>query len=123
MGKACRPAIALLIGQVQVIEMEKDAGAAGDLFGQVIRVAPYSVLADIYDRMMAHVNYKRWAFYLEAIFRREGIRAGNLLDIGCGTGKLVWELHRRGWSVAGCDPSPEMIAVAQKSYPRLHFTV
>ena len=101
--------------------MKKQSRTTEALSAQIEQVAPYAALSRVYDRVMAHVNYKRWAFYLEAIFRRQAIREGKILDIGCGTGKLVAELHRRGWLVAGCDPSPEMIAVARKTYPRLHF--
>ena len=37
---------------------------------------------------------------------------GRLVDLGCGTGRLLVPLARRGWWVLGVDLSPEMLAVA-----------
>jgi SAM-dependent methyltransferase len=38
---------------------------------------------------------------------------GRLVDLGCGTGRLLIPLARRGWWVLGVDLSPEMLAVAR----------
>lgn len=41
----------------------------------------------------------------------------SLLDMGCGTGEVIRQLHRRSGGVArlrGIDPSPDMLAVAQR---------
>jgi predicted esterase len=40
-------------------------------------------------------------------------RPGRLLDLGCGTGRLLLEFGRRGYDVVGVDLSAEMLAVAQ----------
>lgn len=37
---------------------------------------------------------------------------GRLLDLGCGTGRLLLDFARRGHSVVGVDLSPEMLTVA-----------
>src|SRR6185503_5230698 len=43
-----------------------------------------------------------------------GVAPGrSILDAGCGTGRHVLELARRGYLVHGIDLSPEMIAVAR----------
>jgi SAM-dependent methyltransferase len=39
---------------------------------------------------------------------------GRALDVGCGRGDLGAELHTRGWSVDGVDPSAEACAVARR---------
>jgi len=39
-------------------------------------------------------------------------RPGSLLDLGCGTGRLLLEFARRGYWVLGVDLSAEMLAVA-----------
>jgi SAM-dependent methyltransferase len=39
-------------------------------------------------------------------------RPGRLLDLGCGTGRLLFEMARRGWWTLGVDLSPEMLRVA-----------
>jgi SAM-dependent methyltransferase len=40
-------------------------------------------------------------------------RPGRLLDLGCGTGRLLLPFARRGYQVVGVDLSPEMLAVAR----------
>lgn len=40
---------------------------------------------------------------------------GRLLDVACGAAQYAPELHRRGWSVFGVEPSPEMIARARSA--------
>lgn len=36
--------------------------------------------------------------------------AGAVLELGCGTGRVLLNLARRGWAVTGIDNSPEMLA-------------
>jgi SAM-dependent methyltransferase len=49
--------------------------------------------------------------------------AGPVADIGCGTGRVTAHLSRLGLSAFGVDLSPQMIAVARRSYPDLRFDV
>lgn len=48
---------------------------------------------------------------------------GPVADIGCGPGRLTAYLHRRGVPVSGIDLSPQMVALARRMYPDLHFEV
>jgi SAM-dependent methyltransferase len=50
------------------------------------------------------------AFYTELA----GDRALNILDVGCGTGRLACDLAVRGHSVTGVDPSEAMLDVARR---------
>ncbi len=45
-----------------------------------------------------------------------------LLDAGCGAGRMTRYLAGRGCSVEGVDLSPGMIAVARRDHPGLAFT-
>ena len=72
----------------------------------------YSKLAPQYDR--------RWSFYIEAsiqqTLRRFRVSPGDhVLDIGCGTGALLKALSAAvpQAQLAGIDPSPEMLELAQ----------
>lgn len=42
---------------------------------------------------------------------------GSVLDCGMGPGRLLVELERRGWSVAGVDLAGEMVALARSRLP------
>jgi SAM-dependent methyltransferase len=46
-----------------------------------------------------------------------------VLDLGCGTGRVVQYLHKLGLNVRGVDLSDEMIRQASRNYPNLRFSV
>ena len=75
---------------------------------------PYGRLADIYDFVMRHVDYRAWADYVEAAFTRHGADPVRVLDLACGTGTMALELSRRGYDVTGADASEAMLDVARR---------
>lgn len=76
---------------------------------------PYTHMADIYDRMMMHVNYPKWAKYVSGLLQLRGFeKVDPLLDIGCGTGRFLEEMNRLRWHGDGCEPSEGMLTIAQK---------
>jgi len=79
---------------------------------RLVEVEPYSRLAPVYDYLMRHVNYARWATYVIQIFSVWGAPMKSVLDIACGTGSFILELHHRGYTVAGLDRSLAMVEVA-----------
>ncbi|MFO7544907.1 MAG: methyltransferase domain-containing protein [Trueperaceae bacterium] len=83
--------------------------------------APYSALADVYDKIMADVEYDDWAEFILALARARGLPDGRLLDIGCGTGNATGPLHARGFEVVGVDASEAMLAVARAKLPDVTF--
>jgi len=56
------------------------------------------------------------AAFLEAMHRRHGTarRSPSLLEPACGSGRLVREMVRRGWRVAGFDANANTLAYARK---------
>src|SRR5690349_11872719 len=60
------------------------------------------------------------ALFAELVHRAGG---GPVADVACGTGYVTAHLHDAGVDVFGIDLSPEMIAVARRSYPDLRFEV
>jgi SAM-dependent methyltransferase len=72
----------------------------------------YDVLADHYDRFTAHHDYELWVGRLLGLARAGGLRGALALDVGCGTGKSIEPLLRRGFQVTGCDLSARMLEVA-----------
>lgn len=77
-------------------------------------MAPYTRLASIYDHVMRHVNYERWARYLSDLFAKADFPVTSILDIACGTGSLLAHLHRLHFTVAGFDASFDMVSVARQ---------
>lgn len=81
---------------------------------KAVEVEPYSKLAPIYDYVMRHVNYPRWATYVIQLFSVWGSHVKSVLDIACGTASFILELHHRGYTVAGLDHSLAMVEVARE---------
>ena len=77
------------------------------------RVEPYSQLALIYDYVMRHVNYGRWANYMRDLFSHADQEVVRVLDIACGTGSLILKLSELGFRVAGFDESLGMVQEAR----------
>ena len=48
----------------------------------------------------------------------DDLRGARILDAGCGTGALAFELAERGADVVGVDISPQLIDIATKRTPR-----
>jgi SAM-dependent methyltransferase len=64
------------------------------------------------------------ADFLEAVaFETLGIQSGDVLESGCGGGRQVMELSRRGWNVTGIDLEPACVQhVRQRLLRRRHST-
>lgn len=88
---------------------------------KVRQVPPYTQLARVYEKMMAHVNYNQWAKYIYSIIQKFQWEEIRLLDIGCGTGRFLEELSRMPVQADGCDPSQEMLQVARGNIPGVRF--
>ena len=80
------------------------------------RNQPYTKLAEIYDRVMGHVDYCSWAKYISSIFEHFNVTCTNILEIGCGTGNLSVELFKIGYRVTGMDISMPMLAETAKNF-------
>lgn len=76
---------------------------------RIIAAEPYSALAQIYDQVMNHVEYDRWARHLIRLTRLHGGAPQTVLDVSCGTGTLCREFQARGFRVLGCDASLPMV--------------
>ncbi|MBI4346099.1 MAG: class I SAM-dependent methyltransferase [Elusimicrobia bacterium] len=67
----------------------------------------------LYDALQAG-DTSQEADLLERIHREHGNGGRDWLEPACGTGRLVVELSRRGWNVAGYDREPRMLAYARR---------
>lgn len=83
---------------------------------------PFTQLAEVYDTIMAEVEYGDWAEFLLDLASERGFRSGSILDIGCGTGNAMLPLAGRGLELHGVDASEAMLAVARAKLPGAKFT-
>ena len=75
----------------------------------------YTALAEVYDRLNAHVPYARWAKFLHDTVTRYGSGKENIwADLGCGTGIITTALSAMGHEMIGIDLSPDMLMVARE---------
>ncbi|MDY0393938.1 methyltransferase domain-containing protein [Virgibacillus halophilus] len=47
----------------------------------------------------------------------------HILDVGCGTGDLAYDISKSGATVTGIDAAQSMIESAKEKYPNIHFRV
>lgn len=79
---------------------------------------------------MRHVNYARWAKYVSGLFDLADIceaggghRVQTVLELACGTGKLLMELSQAGFRTYGMDCSAAMVQCAAAQCRRNHAPV
>ncbi len=72
----------------------------------------YNNFAYVYDKLTLDIDYKRWADYVESIFKRNNLSASMVLELGCGTGSFGVEMARRGYDMICLDLSSDMLDCA-----------
>ncbi len=77
-------------------------------------VQPYTHLAEIYDDVMDHVDYEKWAHYIDKIARSYNLERSDMLDISCGTGSLCFYLEQLGYNAFGSDSAVLMLRQARR---------
>lgn len=74
----------------------------------------YNVLSQIYDELMVNIDYEMWAEFIEYLILSQGTKPLNILELGCGSGNVTYELLKRGYEVVGIDYSEEMLEIAEE---------
>jgi Trans-aconitate methyltransferase len=74
---------------------------------------------DLYDGKHGYVS----AFGKDVVRLLRPEPGERILDVGCGTGDLAYEISKSGAIVVGMDASPEMVEKARNKYPGLRFFV
>lgn len=82
---------------------------------------PFTALAEVYDAVMADVDYDSWCEFLLNQALARGTTGDRVLELGCGTGNLTIRLARAGLTPVGVDSSEAMLAVARAKEPRLDW--
>ncbi len=72
----------------------------------------YQGFAQVYDMFMDNIPYDKWGKYIIKLLRENGITEGNVVELGCGTGKITRRLRNVGFNMTGIDISEEMLEIA-----------
>jgi SAM-dependent methyltransferase len=70
----------------------------------------YASIAELYDYIVPYQNRADVSFFVEAAIQAEG----PVLEVGCGTGRVLIPTARAGVEITGLDLSPHMLAVCRK---------
>lgn len=74
----------------------------------------YENFARVYDELMDNVPYEEWAQFILNLLQDRKITEGLVLELGCGTGKLMSLLGKVGFDMIGVDNSVEMLQIARE---------
>lgn len=74
----------------------------------------YENFARVYDELMDNVPYEEWAQFILNLLQDRKITEGLVLELGCGTGKLMTLLGKAGFDMIGVDNSVEMLQIAKE---------
>ena len=73
----------------------------------------YKDFARVYDEFMDQTPYDEWLLNILNIFKEYKIdKDAQVLDLGCGTGKMARKLAREGYQVTAVDNSMDMLEIA-----------
>ena len=84
------------------------------LGGVPVDIEPYASTAEFYDYVVPYRTREDIAFYVEAARGS----AGPVLEIGCGTGRVLIPTAQAGISITGIDNSTAMLGVCQNRLAR-----
>ena len=84
----------------------------------------YDELAAAYDAAFptgyaSTIERHAVALFAEELATTE--RSGPVLDVGCGTGHIAFDISSRGLEVVGIDPSTAMLDLAKQRYPEMRW--
>lgn len=74
------------------------------------RYDEYALIADLYDHVTAYRDRPDIAFLVDAAAKA----GGSVLELGCGTGRVLIPTARAGVDIVGLDSSPQMLAVCHQ---------
>ena len=80
----------------------------------------YNKIASVYDSIYARREEET---NKEVKFIGRFVKKGRILDLECGTGRLLLPLYKQGYEVYGIDISKKMIEIARKKIEGLPITL
>lgn len=83
----------------------------------------YESFAQVYDELMDDVPYDSWCTFIKNELAEHGIHDCLLLELGCGTGKMMERMAEAGFDMIGVDSSMEMLQIAQEHATSLPYSL
>lgn len=74
----------------------------------------YADVADLYDRVVPYAARRDVAFFVD----QAKAAGGTVLELGCGTGRVLIPTARAGVEITGIDLSPQMLAICREKLAR-----
>ena len=75
---------------------------------------PYTALARIYDHVMEHVEYRKWALYIIDLFKFAQVKVRTILELSCGTGEFLRSFNPDDFMLFASDLSVDMLIEMRK---------
>lgn len=84
---------------------------------------PYQKLAKFYDAIYDDEFYRKYAIFIKELTKKHRIRKPFVLDVACGTGKLIHQLQKyiSDLSIEGLDASKQMLEVAKAKNKKIKY--
>ena len=82
---------------------------------------PYSKLAKWYDALYSDEFYNDYGAFIQHIIEQKKLSPVSMLDLACGTGRLMSVLAQKLEKMTGIDNSVAMLEKAQKLLPLVNF--
>jgi SAM-dependent methyltransferase len=79
--------------------------------------------ASIYDKSHSNEFYNGYVIFLKKIIKEREIKNPLVLDIACGTGRLIKKLRVNNIKAEGLDISADMLHIAKKNNPEAKFYI
>ena len=73
--------------------------------------------AAYYDLLYRDKDYTAEAKFVQRLLQKRGMDNGDILELGCGTGKHAHQFARMGYQIHGIDLSPTMVKAANSKLP------
>ncbi|PIR71959.1 MAG: hypothetical protein COU42_02960 [Candidatus Nealsonbacteria bacterium CG10_big_fil_rev_8_21_14_0_10_36_24] len=79
--------------------------------------------ASMYDNIYKDKFYNSYAVFVKRIIKEEKIKKPFILDVACGTGRLINKLNKKNVEIEGLDVSEDMISIAKKNNKSVKFYI
>jgi ubiquinone/menaquinone biosynthesis C-methylase UbiE len=83
-------------------------------------VKTYDKFAEVYDKIMSGNFYKDYFIFIEKAMKNLKFKPRNILEVACGTGRLMEIFHKKGYPIEGVDLSEGMLRMAKKKGLKVH---